>query len=57
MKRWRKAYRGPFERKEADELVRCFKKIANPEVNLIYDADTRKRKGEEFDVLILTEKI
>ena len=53
--KWEKAYKGPFPKKEALDLVAHFRNIANPDVNGIYDARIRSRKGgKSFDVYIRT---
>ena len=54
---WQKPYRGPFNRKLADDLVTDLKNVADPDANAIYDAKLRKRRNTtQFDVYIKTDK-
>lgn len=54
--KWKKAYKGPFELKDAMELVEDIKKVANPEKNGMYGAKLRKRSNKQlYDVIIKTE--
>jgi len=51
--KWQQVYVGPFSKKEADKMVAGIKKVANPAVNAIHDAKTRKRpKKNLYDVYI-----
>jgi len=55
---WVKAYRGPFSKKTALNLVEDLKKIANPELNDIYGVKKRRRNdSENYDIYIKTSKI
>lgn len=55
--RWEKVYQGPFEKEEAKKLAQGLRETAKPDVNLIYDARIRARKGgKQFDVYIKTIK-
>lgn len=55
--KWRKAYKGPFEKEEAIGLVEDLKKVADPETNGILKIVIHKRsKTNLFDVMVKTEK-
>jgi len=55
---WQKTYKGPFSKKEAEGLVQNLKDVANPDINSIYDAAIRKRRGSnKYDVFIKTIEI
>ena len=55
--KWQKVYKGPFNKKEAQEIAGDLRKTADPQKNLIYDARVRSRKGGKgFDVYIKTTR-
>lgn len=55
--KWKKTYKGPFNKHEADILVKDFKECARPEENGIYDSATRRRRGQNmYDVYIKIPK-
>jgi hypothetical protein len=53
---WQKPYVGPFTKKEAEAIIVDLKRVANPEVNSIHNAEARSRGGESYDVYVLVEK-
>jgi len=55
--RWEKVYKGPFEKKEAQEVASELRSKASVEKNGIYDARVRSRKGGKgYDVYIKTSR-
>ena len=53
--KWEKVYKGPFSKKEAQDIAGELRKTADPQKNLIYDARVRSRKGGKgYDVYIKT---
>lgn len=42
--KWEKVYKGPFSKKEAQDIAGDLRKTADPQKNLIYDARIRARK-------------
>ena len=42
--RWRKAYQGPFDRKESCKIAQELRDNAKPDINGIYDARVRTRR-------------
>lgn len=50
--RWEKVYRGPFDREQARKLAQGLRDVANPEINMIHDATTRRRPNGGYDVFI-----
>jgi len=56
MIKWEKAYKGPFSRLKAIELVNDLHRKANPETNGIIKVAIRKRwNKEKYDVYIKTD--
>lgn len=54
---WTKAYKGPFEKAEAQEIAGQLRGQAKPDINGIYDARVRARKGGKgYDVYISTNR-
>lgn len=54
--KWQKPYQGPFGKQEAIDIASDLRKTAKPDVNGIYDARIRARKGQKdkYDVYIKT---
>lgn len=48
MAKWKKVYKGPFEKKEATGVMEDLKKVANPEINGILQVSLRKRKKRKY---------
>lgn len=56
--KWQKVYVGPFKKAEAVAIAQDLRNVAKPDVNDIYDARVRSRRGkaDQFDVFIKTTK-
>ena len=56
MIKWKKAYKGPFGKREAIEVMEDLKRKADPEKNGIIKVAMRKRSNKEkYNVYIKTD--
>ena len=56
MIKWEKAYKGPFSKTDATQIMGQLKNSADPEINGIIKVAMRKRSNKEkYDVYIKTD--